>query len=88
MTIGLETYGFPEAMEYLEALKSKGIRFAIIRGYREMFANQDKDIDFLMNPSDYRMAISCYKNLLKKFEGAFISSSVSKTIGSIFQFRL
>jgi len=64
-------------IKYFGALKKHGIKFAVLRGYKKLFQKKNKDIDLLMNPVDYGIATSLYKELVLKYGAICISSIVS-----------
>lgn len=63
--------------KYFSELKILGIKYVVIRGYREIFLDDNKDIDLLISPSDHHRTVTLFKELHKEFQGVFISSYVS-----------
>ncbi len=62
---------------FFNALRNKDCKYCVIRGYIDIFDAVDKDIDIMMNPSDFERAKSIFSEICLEMDGVELQSSVS-----------
>ena len=63
--------------EFFRQLSKQNINYTVIRGYKGLFSYPEKDVDLLINPSDFSLISDVFKGLISNYKALNISNVVS-----------